>query len=325
MKAVIYTKYGPPEVLQVVDVPIPVPKDDEVLIKVYATTVNRTDTGFRSAEYFIIRLFFGLTKPKRQILGSELAGEVVAIGKNVTTFKIGDHVFGLNTDIFGAHAEYVAVREKKSITTMPVNATHEEAVALCDGPWLALNCLKAMKLERGQAILINGASGSIGSSGVQLAKHFGAKVTAVCGTKNLELARSLGAERVIDYQKEDFTKLPGEYDHIFDAVGKSSFFKCKHLFKPRGTYISTELGFMSQNPFLAIWSLAFAKKKVKFPIPRDKKEDIIFFKKLIEAGELKAVIDRRYTLDEIVEAHRYVESEQKTGSVVIPVHNLTPV
>ncbi len=319
MKAVIYTKYGPPEVLQVVDVPIPVPKDDEVLIKVYVTTVNRTDTGFRSAEYFIIRFFFGLTKPRRQILGSELAGEVVAVGKDVISFKVGDHVFGLNTDIFGAHAEYVAVREKKAITTMPVNATHEEAVALCDGPWLALTGLKAMKIERGQRILINGASGSIGSSAVQLAKHFGARVTAVCGTKNIELAKSLGAERVIDYQKDDFTKIDDEFDHILDAVGKSSFFKCKHLLKPHGIYISTELGYMWQNPLLALWSLAFGKKKVKFPIPRDRKDDIIFFKKLIEAGELKAVIDRRYSLDDIVEAHRYVESEQKTGSVVIPI------
>ncbi len=321
MNAAINKEYGSPDVVRIADVPKPEPKDNEVLIKVHATTVNRTDTGFRGAEYFIIRLFFGLFKPKRHILGSELAGEVVAMGKDVTSFKVGDKVFGLHTDIYGAHAEYIAVPESGSITTMPHGATYAEAVAICEGPWLALTFLKAVKIGKGHRAIVNGASGSIGSSALQLAKYFGAEVTAVIGTKNVELAHSLGADRVIDYMKEDFTAIleEGAYDFVFDAVGKSSFGKCKKLLKPGGIYISSELGPYSQNPFLALWTPLFSSKKVKFPIPKDKKEHIIFFKELYEAGKLRAVIDRHYPLDEIVEAHRYAESGQKTGSVVIDV------
>lgn len=321
MKAAVNKEYGSPDVVHIADVPKPEPKDNEVLIKVHATTVNRTDTGFRSSEYFIIRLFFGLFKPKRHILGSELAGEVVAIGKDVTSFKVGDNVFGLHTDIFGAHAEYIAVPESGSITTMPGGASYAEAVAICEGPWLALTFLKAVKIGKGHRAVLNGASGSIGSSALQLAKYFGAEVTAVIGTKNVELAHSLGADRVIDYMKEDFTTIleEGAYDFVFDAVGKSTFGKCKKLLKPGGIYISSELGPHNENPFLALWTPFFSKKKVKFPIPKDKKEHIIFFKELYEAGKLRAVIDRHYPLDEIVEAHRYAESGQKTGSVVIDV------
>lgn len=321
MKAAVYKKYGPPEVVRVVDVPMPEPKGDEVLIKVHATTVNRTDTGFRGAHYFIIRFFHGLFKPKYHILGTEVAGEVVAIGKDVSLFEVGDRVFGLNCLTFGAHAEYVAVREKGSITTMPRGATYAETAAICEGPWLALTFLEAVKIGPGHRTIINGASGSIGSSAVQLAKYFGAEIIAVCGTKNLELVRSLGADTVIDYMKEDFTTIleEGVYDFVFDAVGKSSFAKCKKLLKPGGIYISTELGPYNQNPFLAIWTLFFGSKKVKFSIPKDKKQDIIFFKKLYEAGDLRAVIDRHYGLDDIAEAHKFVETAQKTGSVVIDV------
>lgn len=321
MKAAINTEYGTADVVRIADVPKPEPKDNEVLIKIHATTVNRTDTGFRGAEYFIIRFFFGFFKPKRHILGSELAGEVVAIGKDVTSFKVGDKVFGLHTDIYGAHAEYIAVPESGSITTMPEGITYAEAAAICEGPWLALTFLEAVKIGKGHRAIVNGASGSIGSSAVQLAKYFGAEVTAVIGTKNVELAHSLGADRVIDYMKEDFTAVleEGAYDFVFDAVGKSSFGKCKKLLKPGGVYISTELGPYNQNPFLALWTPFFSSKKVKFPIPKDRKRHIIFFKELYEAGKLRAVIDRHYSLDEIVEAHRYAESGQKTGSIVVDV------
>lgn len=321
MKAAVNKEYGSPDVVHIADVPKPEPKDNEVLIKVHATTVNRTDTGFRGAHYFIIRFFHGFFKPKYHILGTELAGEVVAIGKDVSLFEVGDRVFGLNCMTFGAHAEYVAVREKGSITTMPRGATYAEAAAICEGPWLALTFLEAVKIGPGHRAIINGASGSIGSSAVQLAKYFGAEITAVCGTKNLELVRSLGAGTVIDYMKEDFTTIleEGAYDFVFDAVGKSSFAKCKKLLKPGGIYISTELGPYNQNPFLALWTSVFGSKKVKFPIPKDKKQDIIFFKKLYEAGDLRAVIDRHYALDDIAEAHKFVETAQKTGSVVIDV------
>jgi NADPH:quinone reductase-like Zn-dependent oxidoreductase len=230
-------------------------------------------------------------------------------------------VFGLHTDIYGAHAEYIAVPESGSITTMPEGITYAEAAAICEGPWLALTFLEAVKIGKGHQAIVNGASGSIGSSAVQLAKYFGAEVTAVIGTKNVELAHSLGADRVIDYMKEDFTAVleEGAYDFVFDAVGKRSFGECKKLLKPGGVYISTELGPYSQNPFLALWTPFFSSKKVKFPIPKDRKRHIVFFKELYEAGKLRAVIDRHYSLDEIVEAHRYAESGQKTGSVVIDV------
>lgn len=318
MKACVYTRYGPPEVLQIKEVPKPTPKDDEVLIKIHATTVNRTDCGFRKAEYFAVRIVSGFFKPKKTILGTELSGEVEAIGKTVKTFKAGDAVFGLKSMAFGAHAAYICVPEEGSITTKPTNMSYEEAAAICEGAWLANNVLKKMNVKAGHKILINGATGSIGSAAVQLSKYYGAEITAVGNTKNLELIRSLGAHTVIDYLKEDFTKIGGSYDFIFDAVGKSSFFKCRKLLKTKGMYISTELGFMWQNIFLPLLTF-FSSKKVKFPIPIDKKEDIIFLKRLVEAGKYKAVIDKRYPFDQIIEATRYVETGEKTGNVVIQV------
>lgn len=318
MKAIVYTKYGPPEVLQLKEVEKPTPKDNEVLIKIHATTVNRTDCGFRKPEYpLIIRLINGLFKPKRTILGSELAGEIVSIGKNVKTFKIGDRVFGLTTSHFGAHAEYICIPETGSIAIKPANISYEEAAAICEGAYLALANIKKIDFKKTPKILINGASGSIGSAAVQLAKYFGAEITAVCNTKNLELVKSLGANEVIDYTKEDFTKNGQLYDVVFDAVGKSSFFRCKKLLKPRGIYFSTDLGFLAQNIFLALLTPILRGKKVLFPIPKDSKEDIVFFKELIEAGKYRPVIDRSYRLEEIVEATKYVETGQKTGSVVI--------
>jgi NADPH:quinone reductase-like Zn-dependent oxidoreductase len=318
MKACVYTQYGPPEVLQLKEVAKPIPKDNEVLIKIHATTVNRTDCAYRKAEYLAVRVVSGLFKPKKNILGTELAGEIEAIGKAVKTFKPGDAVFGLKCMVLGAHAEYICVPEAGSITTKPNNINYEEAAAICEGAWLANNVLKKMNVQSHHKILINGATGSIGSAAVQLCRYYGAEITAVGNTKNLELIRSLGAHTVIDYLKEDFTALGGSYDFIFDAVGKSSFLKCRKLLKPGGIYVSTELGFMWQNIFLPLFTF-FSSKKVKFPIPIDKKEDIVFFKTLVEAGKYKAVIDRRYPFEQIIEATTYVETGEKTGNVVIQV------
>ena len=322
MKAIIYTKYGPPEVLQLKDVEKPTPKDNEVLIKIHATTVNRTDCGFRKPEYLIVRFFSGFFKPNRTILGNELAGEIEAVGATVKTFKQGDQVFGLSTLKFGTHAEYICIPEKGSITTKPTNMSYAEAAAVCDGLMLAKNIIRKIDFKNAPKILINGATGSIGSACVQLAKHYGAIITAVCNTRNFELVKSLGADEVIDYTKEDFTKTGQLYDAVLDAVGKSSFFRCRKLLNPGGIYISTELGYLSQNIFLALLTPIIGGKKVKFPIPKDCKEDIILFKELIEAGKYKAVIDRKYPIEQIIEATKYVETGQKTGNVVINLeHN----
>ena len=319
MKAIVYTKYGPPEVAQLNDVEKPVPKDNEVLIKICAATVNRTDCGFRSAEYFIVRFFAGLIYPKNKILGNEFAGTIEAIGKSVTNFAPGDKVFGYDDKKFGAHAEYKVMAADGCMTIMPADITFEEAAPITEGCHYALCDIRAAKITSGQNILINGATGAIGSAAVQLVKHFGASVTAVCDTKNVGLVRSLGADRVIDYQKEDFTKLNDVFDVVFDAVGKSSFGKCKPLLKKGGIYMSTELGYMSQNPFLAIITPLLGGKKVLFPLPTISKEDVVFLKELVEAGKYKPVIDRRYPLEQIVDAYKYVETGQKIGNVVITV------
>jgi NADPH:quinone reductase-like Zn-dependent oxidoreductase len=319
MKASVYSRYGPPEVLQLKEVEKPVPKDNEVLIKIIATSVNRTDCGFRQPEYLVVRLVGGLFKPKKKILGSELAGVVEAIGKSVRTFKPGDFVFGLSTFNFGTHAEYCCIAEDKSIAAKPVNMTFNEAAAVCDGAFLALSNIKKIDFKNSPEILINGASGSIGSASVQLAKYFGARITAVCTTKDFKLVNSLGAVEVIDYTKEDFTKNGKQYDVVIDAVGKSSFFRCRKILKPHGMYFSTELGYLSQNIFLAIITPVIGGKKVLFPIPKDTKEDILFLKKIIEAGKYKAVVDRTYPFEQIIEATEYVETGQKVGNVVITI------
>ncbi len=319
MKAIIHTRYGPPEVLQLKEIPKPVPKDNEVLIKIYATTVNRTDCGFRSAEYFISRFFSGLFRPNNQTLGNEFAGEIEAIGKNVKSFKRGDKVFGYNDLTFGAHAEYMTMAEDSYITTMPSSITYEEAAPITEGAHYALCDIRAAKIKSGQKVLVNGATGAIGSAAVQLITYFGAEVTAVCNTKNIALVKSLGARVVIDYTQQDFTKLDTTFDVVFDAVGKSSFGKCKPLLKKNGIYISTELGYMSQNPFLALITPLSGGKKVLFPIPVISKKDVEFLKELVVSKKFKPVIDRRYPLEQIIEATRYVETGEKTGNVVITV------
>lgn len=319
MKAVVNERYGSPDVLELKEVEKPTPGDDEILIKIHATTVNRTDCGLRKADPFFVRLLTGLIKPKKQILGTEFAGEIEAIGKDITLFKAGDKVFGHSGDKMGAHAEYICLAEDDPIVIKPDNLTYEEAASICDGASLALTYISRSDLQSGKNILIYGASGSIGTAAVQLAKYYGAEVTGVCSTRNLEMVKSLGADRVIDYTKEDFTKDEQTYDIVFDAVGKSSFSRCKNLLKKDGIYFSTELGFLAQNPLLQIWTSKIGSKKVMFPLPKYTKKDVLFFKELLEENKLKPVIDRSYPLEQIVDAYRYVEKQHKKGNVVITV------
>jgi len=322
MKAIVCTKYGPPDVLQLKEVEKSTPKDNEVLIKIHATTVNRTDCAILRAEPFISRFFTGVFKPNKPILGTEFAGEIEAVGKSVSSFKVGDKVFGFNDSGSGSHAQYMTISEDKALAIIPSNITYEQAAASTEGAHYAYNCINKVKLKSGQKFLVNGATGAIGSAAVQLLKYFGANVDAVCNTKNIELVKSLGAEKVFDYTKEDFTKGDQKYNFIFDTVGKSSFAKCKPLLQPNGVYISSELGYMAQNIFFALITPIIGNKKVIFPFPTDCRGSILLIKKLIEEGKFKAVIDRKYPLEQIVEAYKYVETGQKTGNVVITVeHN----
>jgi len=312
MRAVVYEQYGPPDVLRIEEVQRPVPKEDEVLVRVRATTVTRTDAGLRSAEYFISRFVTGLLRPKQRILGLEFAGEVEAVGSAVTEFAPGDGVFGVIGS--GAHAEYVCVPETAALAHKPAGVTFEEAAAVCDGAALALACLRKADPLEGRSVLVYGASGSVGTAGVQLAKQFGAHVTGVCKTKNLELVSLLGADEVIDYTRDDFTQNGERYDVIFDAVGKHSFRRSRRSLRPTGTFLETDLGFMWHVPLLALLN-----KRVALGITKYAKEDVLFLKELIEAGKYRAVIDRTYALEDVVEATRYVETGQKTGNVVLGI------
>jgi NADPH:quinone reductase-like Zn-dependent oxidoreductase len=323
MKAAVHTSYGPPDVVRIAEVEKPAAKDNQVLVKVHATTVNRTDSALRAAKPFVNRFFTGLTRPRVTVLGNEYAGEVEAVGRGVTSFEVGDRVFGYNGTRFGTHAEYVAMPEDGSLATMPANVTFEEAAASTEGSHYALSLIRNAKLRGGQDVLVYGATGAIGSAAVQLLKSTGAKVTAVCATEHLELVRGLGADRVIDYTADDFTRDQQSYDVVLDAVGKSSFGRTKRLLKPRGVYLSSDLGPLAQNPILALITPLFGGKKVMFPIPRDDQEMARYFKGLLESGAFKPVIDRRYRLDQIVEAYKYVETGQKTGNVVITVEPST--
>lgn len=317
MRAVVHDRYGPPDVLRLEEVERPAPEADEVLVKIHATTVNRSDCGFRAADPFFSRVFTGLRRPKRRIPGMELAGVVEAVGPAVTEFERGNEVFGIRG---GAQAEYICVRESGALAHKPAGMSFEEAAAVCDGGIIALACLEKADLREGRSILVYGASGSIGTAAVQLARHFGADVTAVCNTKNLELVRSLGADRVIDYTQEDFTKNGETYDVILDAVGKHSFRRCRGSLKPGGIYVETDLGFMWHVPPLALLSRWIGDKRVTLPIPKYTKENVLILKELIEAGEYRAVIDRRYPLEDVIEATEYVETGQKTGNVVLTVN-----
>lgn len=319
MKAIVYTQYGPPEVAQLKEMPIPQPKDNEVLVKVHASTVNRTDSGFRSAEYFVSRFWSGLLRPKLPILGCEFAGVVEQKGKDVTAFNIGDKVFGFNDKTFGGHAEYLCMPQDQGIAVIPQNFDFNEAAAIAEGAHYALVDIRAAKVQAGQEVLVYGATGAIGSAAVQLLKHFGARVTAVCNTKNVDLVKRLGADVVIDYQTQDFTQTNTLFHFIFDAVGKSSYRQCKPLLTEKGIYMSTELGKRGVNILLALTTPLWGGKKLLFPIPTITQEDVVFLKELAENGSFKPVIDRSYPMAAIVEAYRYVESGQKTGNVVLEI------
>jgi NADPH:quinone reductase-like Zn-dependent oxidoreductase len=322
VRAVVYDRYGPPEILRLEEVEKPIPAHDEVLVKIRATTVNRTDAGLRSSEYFISRFFTGLRRPKRAILGMELAGDVEATGDAVNEFAVGDEVFGVTG--FGAHAEFVCIRESAPLAHKPTGMTFEEAAAVCDGAALALACLRKAGPLEGRSVVVYGASGSVGTAAVQLATYFEADVTAVCNTKNLELVASLGADRVVDYTQEDFTRNGETYDVIFDAVGKHSFRRCRRSLKRGGTYAATDPGFMWHLPLVALLTRWIGDKKAAMGITKYSKHDVLFLKELIEAGRYRAVIDRTYPLEDVVEATRYVETGQKTGNVVLTVNGDNP-
>jgi NADPH:quinone reductase-like Zn-dependent oxidoreductase len=327
MKAIVCTRYGPPEVLQLQEVEKPTPRDNEVLIRIYARTVTAADCELRRFNkiplwiWLPVRVALGITGPRQRIQGHELSGEIESVGKDVKLFRKGDQVFAATGHSMGAHAEYICLPEDGALAIKPANMTYEEAAAIPYGGHTALHFLRKTKIQSGK-VLINGAAGSIGTFAVQLARYFGAEVSGVCSKANLELVKSLGAEKVIDYTREDFTKTGLTYDIIFDTVAKSSFSRCKGALKPGGIYLTTipKLGVILQM----LWTSKFGRKKAMFAasgfVPSgEMAKNLIFLKELIEAGKIKPVIDRRYPLEQITEAHSYVEKGHKKGNVVITV------
>jgi NADPH:quinone reductase-like Zn-dependent oxidoreductase len=319
MRAAVRTRYGPPEVVQIAEVDQPAPGNRELLVKVHATTVNRTDCGFRSGSPFFVRFFTGLRRPRRKVLGCEFAGEVEALGRGVTSFAVGDRVFGFSGARSGGHAEYLVIPEDGSLAVIPATVTDEQAAAGTEGSHYALSLVRHAGIRSGRRVLVNGATGAIGSAAVQLAKGLGAEVTGVCGAEQVELVRGLGADHVIDCTANDFTRDWRRYDVVIDAVAKSSFGRCRRLLKPGGIYLSSDLGAWAQNPLLAITTPLLGGRKVMFPIPRNDQEMIRYLRDLLESRAFRPLIDRRYPLDRIVEAYRYVETGRKIGNVVITV------
>ena len=322
MKAIVCTKYGPPEVLQLQEVEKPVQKDDEVLIRIYGTTVTAGDTELRGLKFhFFMRLLMrfglGFRRPRKKILGQELAGQIESVGKDVTRFKIGDQIFASTAFRFGTYAEYVCLPSTYVMEKKPTNMSYEEAAAVITGGFNALHFLREGNIQSGQKVLIRGASGTIGTFGIQLAKYYGAEVTGIGNPNSLEMMKSLGADKVIDYTKEDFTKSDETYDVIFDVIGKSSFSYLVRSLKENGIYLLANTGARKVRKLMTSGQKVITGKKLIY-----KNEDLNFLKELIEAGKLKSAIDRRYPLEQIPEAHRYVEKGQKTGNVVITVdHN----
>jgi NADPH:quinone reductase-like Zn-dependent oxidoreductase len=330
MKAIVYTEYGSPDVLRLKEIVKPVPKDNEILIRVHATSVNFGDMIARNFKaispgefnmpflfWLMAKISFGLKQPKITVLGSECAGEIEAVGKDAKRFKQGDPVFGYPGLNFGAYAEYLCMPEDGTLAIKPANMTYEEAAVVPYGAIMALNLLRKANIQPGQKVLVNGASGGIGSAAVQIAKHFGAEVTGVCGAPRLEFVKSLGADKVIDYAKDDFTQNGETYDLIFDILGKGSFAGCKKSLKPNGVLLFAS--FKMKQLFQMLWTSMTGGKKVICAIAPGSVEDLISVIELIEAGKIKAIIDRRYPLEQAAEAHRYVEEGHKKGNVVITV------
>lgn len=318
MKAVVYTKYGSPDVLEYKDIDKPIPKNNEVLVKVFATTVNRTDSGLLRAKPFIIRFITGFVKPKRQILGTVFAGTIETIGNELTDFKIGDRIFGLNDEGLCAHAEYLCISQKDAIAIIPENTSFEQAAASLEGAHYAYNFINKVNIKQGDTILVNGATGAIGSAMVSFLKCYDVTITAVCDGTYSDMIKSLGANRIVDYTKDDFTQSNEKYDYVFDAVGKSSFGKCKSILKSKGIYMSSELGSGKENIYLPLITL-WRNKKVKFPLPTNRLKTVLLIQKLFEEGKFTAFIDCEFCLEQIPEAYRYVEKDQKIGNVIIKV------
>lgn len=330
MKAVVYTEYGAPEVLHLKEVEKPTPQDNEIRVRVYATSVSFGDIIARKlgkmspGEFYMPSLFwlfarieFGFRKPKKGSLGSEFAGEVESVGTAVSRFKVGDPVFGYRGMHMGANAEYLCMAEDGMVAIKPANMSYEEAATVPGGALTALSLLRKANIQPGQKVLINGASGSIGSAALQLAKHYGAEVTGVCGTPRVEFVKALGADQVIDYTQEDFTRNGETYDLIFDILGKSSFSRCKRSLKPDGRYLLAS--FKVKQLLQMLWTSRIGSKKVICALSSDHPEDMMIVKDLVEAGKIKSVIDRRYPLEQAAQAHRYVETGHKTGNVIITV------
>jgi NADPH:quinone reductase-like Zn-dependent oxidoreductase len=318
MKAAVSHRYGSPDVLDIREISVPVPGAGEILVRVHATTVGRTDTCALRAHPFFVRPHTGLLRPKRNIPGFDFSGTVVATGSGATKFRQGDRVFGLTPGGYGAHAEYVCMPASAAVCSMPTGKRFQEVV-VCEGAWYADTYLRAFNLKPGHNILIYGASGAIGTAAVQLAKFYGAEVTAVVAKPQLELARRLGADQVVDYTAEDFTAIGEVFDFVLDAVGKTSYFQCRRLLKPRGVFAATDLGRWWQNIFLSVWSSLWRTGRVMLPLPRNDRQFVEFLKTLIESGDFRAVIDRTYRLSDIADAYRYVETGKKVGIVVVEV------
>lgn len=330
MKAITFTEYGSPAVLKLNDVEKPTPNINEVLIRIHATSLNVGDLWARNFKaitpgkfsmpflfWLPARMFFGWSKPKVNILGSEFSGEVEAVGSDVKRFKKGDRVFGYRGQSMGANAEYLCVSESGMIAPMPANMTYEEAAAIPYGALTALSLLRKVNIQPGQKVLVNGASGGIGSAAVQLAKHFGAHVTGVCSTPRADFVKSIGADKVIDYTQEDFTQNGETYDLIFDIMNKSSFARCKDSLTPTGVYLLAS--FKMKQVFQMVWTSMTGGRKVVCALSEEKPADLVIIKDLAEAGKIKAIIDKRYPLEQTAEAHRYVEKGHKKGNIVITV------